>query len=396
MGADKRGNVLLKGVPGCATWQFTMTNHRHGLLSCFTTGHDPVLTASGSFDLQDASAFSASKLQGKYVFGFAGSGVNGAAGLAGQWNMNGNGNITAGGFDLNDGGAVVLDSPLSGTYSMTAGGSGRGTATLNGVYNSSINFAFYIVSATDIKFVETDLQPTLSGEVLRQAPSPFSAATLHGGYATILGGSDSGGFPLGAGAVFTADGAGNLSGTMDQNDDGFISSCTFANTAYTFTSGGRFAATVGSGCPSSFQLAMYPAANGSVQLVNVDGNSVVSGSANRQTGAPFGPGSVSGNYALNFTGTNLSTGLEEDITGSLTADGAGGLSGTLDINNAGSLFQAVGLSSSTYSTGADGRGSFSLGSAAANFNLQSYQVDANTVLFLDIDQGRVLTGIAQK
>ena len=103
-----------------------------------------------------------------------------------------------------------------------------------------------------------------------------------------------------------------------------------------------------------------------------------------------------GNYALNFAGTNLSTGSEEDITGAVTADGAGALSGTLDINNAGSLFQGAALASSSYTTGSDGRGSFIFNSNAGSFNMQSYQVSPNTVLFLDIDQGRVMTGVMQK
>jgi hypothetical protein len=396
VGSDNRGNALLKGVPGCATWQFTMTNNTHGLLICFTTGHDPVVTASGSFDLQDTSAFNAAKLQGKYVFGFSGLGLNGTAGVAGQWTMNAAGAISNGEFDLNDFGSVVLDAPLSGNYSITSTATGRGVASINGIFGSPVQFAFYVVNATDLKFVETDRQPALSGELLRQASAPFSAASLHGGYAAILGGSDGSGFPIGAGAVFTADGAGNLSGTMDENDDGFLSNCTFPATAYTFGTGGRFSTTLGSGCQTSFQVAMYPAANGTIQVVNIDGNSVVSGSANAQTGASFGINSVNGAFALNFTGTNLSSGLEEDLTGTLSADGAGNLTGALDINNAGSLFQNVPITSSTYTTSGNGRGSAAIVTSPATFNLQTYQVSPNTILFLDIDQGRVLTGVLQK
>ena len=396
VGSDNRGNALLKGVPGCATWQFTIANNTHGLFTCFTTGHDPVVTASGSFDLQDTAAFNAAKLQGKYVFGFSGLGLNGTTGLAGQWTMNGAGAISNGEFDLNDFGGVVLDAPLSGNYSITSTSSGRGVATINGIYSSPVQFAFYVVNATDLKFVETDRQPALSGELLRQASAPFSAASLHGGYATILGGSDANGFPIGAGAVVGADGAGSISGTMDENDGGVLSTCNFPATAYTFGAGGRFSTTLGSGCQISFQVAMYPAANGTVLVVNIDGNSVVSGSANGQTGGLFGVNSVNGTFALNFAGTNLSSGLEEDLTGSLTADGAGNLTGALDINNGGSLFQNVPIASSTYTTSSNGRGSAAIVTSPATFNLQTYQVSPNTVLFLDIDQGRVLTGIMQK
>jgi len=44
----------------------------------------------------------------------------------------------------------------------------------------------------------------------------------------------------------------------------------------------------------------------------------------------------------------------------------------------------------------NGRGSAAIVTSPATFNLQTYQVSPNTVLFLDIDQGRVLTGVMQK
>jgi len=76
------------------------------------------------------------------VFNFSGLGVNGLAASAGQWTMNGAGNISSGEFDLNDGGGVTVDSPLSGSYSIKSSSTGRGMATLSGFYTAPINFVF--------------------------------------------------------------------------------------------------------------------------------------------------------------------------------------------------------------------------------------------------------------
>ncbi len=152
---------------------------------------------------------------------------------------------------------------------------------------------------------------------------------------------------------------------------------------------------------SFFQLAAYPAANGTLQLVELDGNGVSAGVAKIQTGGPFTAASASGSYALNWTGTlnpnpNLGSPSEEDITGQLTADGNGSLGGTLDVNSFANIIQGLPLTASTYTVGGNGYGTASVNTSAATFNMHIYQADPNTVLFLDIDTNRVLVGIMQK
>ena len=87
---------------------------------------------------------------------------------------------------------------------------------------------------------------------------------------------------------------------------------------------------------------------------------------------------------------------EEDIVGQLTADGAGNLGGTLDVNSFANIIQGLPVSSSSYSMTGNGRGAASINTQAATFNMQLYQVDANNVLFLDADPTRVLVGLMQK
>ena len=403
VGSDNRGNAVLSGVPGCGTWQFTLTSGSHGLMSCFGLGVDPVITASGAIDAQNSGAFTTASLTGNYVFGFGGVGTTGALmAAAGQWSMDGAGHITAGELDVNDGLSVLHPTNVTGTYSVGAS-NGRGTAQITSTFGTQ-NFAFYVVNANDIKFVETDVQPTVSGEVLSQASAPFN---LKGSYALILAGGDSGLRPLAAGGIITADGAGRLNsaqpGVLDVNDDAatVLLAQPLSATTYSFSPTGRGTTTLG----NFFTLALYPAANGTINLVEIDGNGVLVGTAFPQSGTPLGVSAVSGNYALNFTGTNFATGNEEDVTGLLTSSGNGALSGVLDINNFGTITQGLSISASTYTpanvAGISGYGNAPINTPSGNFNMQVYQVNSRTVLLLDVDGSnapvpRVLTGVLQQ
>jgi hypothetical protein len=228
---------------------------------------------------------------------------------------------------------------------------------------------------------------------------------LNGQYAFTLSGADSNNFPLALGGLLPADGAGNIgSGVLDFNDGGSASLGGAISGAYTVSTTGRGLATLTSAAfstlASPFPLAFYPAANGTIELVNVGGNLVASGMAKAQSGGPFGLNSLAGNYAINFSGTNLGNNLtgpsEEDISGQLTGDGAGNLTGVLDINNFGSIFQGVSLSASSYTMAPSGLGSASVNTATGTFAMQTYQIDPNTVLFLDVDPNRVMVGIGEK
>lgn len=398
IGADGRGAALLTpNFLSCSTWQFTMLNSSHALMTCFDTKD----TASGAIDIENSTAFTTASLAGNYVFGLSGvgTGSNGSGALvtAGDLTLDGQGHVTGGEMDTNDNLTVNHDLALTGTYSIA--GNGRGTARLTSAYATQ-NFAFYVVNAGDLKFVETDAQnattPMVSGEVLTQAPGPYSFATLKGGYAFTMSGVDSTRVvALGTGGVVTADGLGGLnSGILDINDGGSIQLGTPFTSSYSFNSTGRFTASF-----LSFQIALYPAKNGTINLIDIDGNSVMGGAAKGQAGAPFSTGSTFGTFAVNFAGTlnPSSAPSEEDITGQLSANGGGGLSGTLDINNGqGGLFSGLALTTSSYAMNPNGYGGAAINTSLTNFNMQMYQIDANDALFLDIDGTRVLTGIMAK
>jgi hypothetical protein len=119
-----------------------------------------------------------------------------------------------------------------------------------------------------------------------------------------------------------------------------------------------------------------------------------------QSGGPFSAHSFNGKYAVNFSGTNLGSTFsgvgEEDISGQLTADGAGTLGGVLDINNSGSISQGLSLAGASYTMTPTGQGTASWNAGSGVFTMQTYQIDSNTLLFLDVDNNRVMTGLAEK
>jgi len=397
VGSDLRGTAILTGLPVCPNWQFAMLNSSHALLTCFDTGN----TASGSIDIQDPRAFSAAKLTGNYVFGISGAGVGGGiSAMAGRWNMNGQGALS-GEVDVNDTFTLAVDQSLTGTYTVNS--NGRGTIAWNGPYGTQ-NFAFYIVNAGNLKILESDTlsntTPFNSGEALAQASAPYSLNTANAGFAFTLGGNDPGFFAMALGGVFSSNGAGTLSSVIDVNDAGSTNLSFPSSGSYTISSTGRASLTINSGF-FGLTLAAYPAANGTWELVEMDGNGTTAGFAKLQTGS-FSTTSVSGAYALNWTGTldplpTFNTNpSEEDIVGQLTADGAGNLGGTLDVNSFANIIQGLPVSSSSYSMTGNGRGAASINTQAATFNMQLYQVDANNVLFLDADPTRVLVGLMQK
>ncbi len=397
VGTDLRGTAILTGLQVCPNWQFTMLNSSHALLTCFDTGN----TASGAIDVQDPTAFSLAKLTGKYVFSLSGAGVNsGVSAIAGDWSMDGQGALT-GEVDVNDTLALAIDRPLTGTYTVNS--NSRGTMALSTPYGTQ-NFVFYVVSATDLKLLESDAltstTPFVSGEALAQASSPFNLNTANSGFAFTLGGADSGLLALGIGGVFSSNGTGTLSSVIDFNDAG-LTNLSFPSTgSYSISSTGRASLTLNTGS-FGITLAAYPAANGTWQLIELDGNGTTTGAAKLQLGA-FSTGSVTGSYALNWTGTLdpvpsfSSSPSEEDIIGQVTADGAGNLGGTLDVNSIANILQGLSVSGSTYTMTGNGRGTATINTQAAGFNMQVYQVDANNLLFLDTDPQRVLVGVMQK
>jgi hypothetical protein len=421
VGPDGRGSILLNsGISGAGTLQFALTTNQHAVVIRF----DRSFTGSGTIDQQDLNDVSTlSTITGPYVFSGSGADLSFLPlGVAGKFTASGNGSLQTGTgvVDLNDNGSVKPDDKsLTVSYSLdsTAPDTGRGEITLTSTATGPRLFAFYIIDATHLYFVEIDGNGYLRGDIYSSAPgSSFSASSFTAGnYPFTAGGtSPTGDFALGG--VFASGGNGNVSGGIfDSNKAGTVTSATALGTC-TYTvdpSTGRIllGLNLASGaCPAgasatTAQFAAYQTAQASsttvepaVVMLEIDAAAVSTGSAYLQKAtAQF----TAGGFAMLLEGQGIShnepASVQQDVEGQLNLSSSTVSSGNLDINNFNAVFQNDPISSTSSSILAldsNGRGTAVLVTTNPNssYNLAYYVIDANTALLLDTDSNHVLIG----
>jgi len=161
--ADGRGTLNLTNSTGTTSYSLTLTSPTQG----FVAQTDGNATASGSLQRQNPAAFSNPAIANGYVFDvFGASSASNPESIIGRFDADGNGGINTGLFDSNEAGTASGQQlfPAGALYQFdhTFGQSGRGVANIAGH-----NFAFYVVDATRLKLVGTDLPEVFSGEALR-------------------------------------------------------------------------------------------------------------------------------------------------------------------------------------------------------------------------------------
>ena len=376
--ADGRGTANLASSVASITLEFVVISPQHVLIIRF----DNNSSASGSMDLQDASAFNAASLQGSFVFNLSGIDANGNdLQQIGTFTTDGSATISSGISDINDNGSVSTNQAVSGSYSV--GANGRGTATI--ISKGTSNFAFYIVDANRLKLIQIDSVPVVAGDAFRQQTN-LSNSSLNGGFAFTLGGRR-GSNPLVAGGVFTADGNGNItSGVEDINSGSLSQNLALTNSSYSIAGTGRGTLTLNNSS-GAFQFVIYPSSGG-LQMMEIDLIALSSGTAYAQQGA-FSTGTLTGNFGFNLTGVN--NGGEFDEIAQLAANGSGSWNGALDLNNSGGL--SFGLATSgNYSLSGNGRGNASLSISPGRMNFFIYAVSSSRVLFIEADSSAPAVG----
>ena len=290
-----------------------------------------------------------SELQGNYAFSFTGmtTGDGSAStpfGAVGRFTADGAGNLTNGELDSNGLGislggvekAVAL--AFTGTYSI--GADNRGVMNLNIPGGGTLAFA--MLSNGNAKFVEVDASGNHgtvgSGTMEKVDASAFSTAKITGDYAFGLSGQDQSNNHTAIVGRFNANGMGLLSnGAADENMSGRFSTMNlFAGTyMVTDTATGRgvlnLAPVIG-GSLQNLDFVFYVVKGGKIFMMESD---VVS------LATPLLLGSVLQQQTpamLGFTNLSLNSGMVMYLTGVggciggglLTANGAGGLTLTLD------------------------------------------------------------------
>jgi hypothetical protein len=416
--ANGRGIIVLKDSSGSGGLALTMVlqSSSQGFL-LETDGNG---ATSGSFTLQTTADFLPGKFNGNYVFDFSGESLTGTTptvvSTVGNISATGNGIITGGVIDINDGNAGLSSAVniLPGSYALDpANGAtfGRGTAQFAGH-----TFAFYIVDATQIMFLQEDSQGGSSGNaVLQTGTIPTQNAGFTGSFAYLVGGSSTVG-PDAAVARFTADGAGSLGAiSYDENNNGEppihisqgtnISNATYAIDT-TNAGSGRGTLTFTDSSHGTFQYVFYLISPTSGVIQDVSSGIVADGILLAQTGAPFTLASLAGNYAFNWSGVNVSSFSVENYVGqyklanTATTNISGVVDGTsLDINGVASFPNSGAQGTLTINSDGSTNNTYQIAtgsSVSPTYGFQAYIVDANTVLVVCTDKTRVLAGFVSR
>ncbi|MGB7586050.1 MAG: putative Ig domain-containing protein [Terriglobales bacterium] len=305
---------------------------------------------SGVLLKQTTSAFSAAQILGPYAFGFSGSDAAGARyAVSGAAQADGAGHFTNGLLDANDAG-VVQNVAFTGTYTGISPTTGRGTATISITGQGTTSYSFYIVSATQLLWIEIDQgSGQVSGSMLRQ--SGLGASSLSG-TSVLQTSAISGGMAQGQVGFFTGDGSVNFNLNSDENTGGTLSSPSCTGTYSVDSSTGRVALSYsGQACAESV---LYLVSTNQAFVMGTDAN-VTFGFMVNQSGGPFTSASLSGTYAGGslapvLPGTGAST--QVDIA---VADGSSMLDFTTNSSTSAGLGQNL-TSSETYSLVQSGRG----------------------------------------
>jgi hypothetical protein len=406
VGSDGRGSMTLNtgnpcfGPSGTQTFSFAIVNGPgapapRALVSEFNSGGGT--NGSGSLDLQDTTdiAKGLGSINGSYAFVFAGFDLVNSNPVTGLTITDVGGTITVGSGnltiaeDVNDQGTGTVTS-TSGTFTYTAPDTfGRSTATNTA---SGSSFAFYVVNAGEMKFLEVD-----GGNLVEIGPA-YSQGTVAGSpYVYTFTGID------GTQSAFVVSGgffaSGLTSGLMDFNDNGLQTGASGAafTASVTAPSGGRGTLTL-TGTPTGVsKFAYYPTANNGILLLELDTGFTTAGALLPQSSSTF----TDGNYATNFTNSGLvSVTQEEDAVGQIVVSSSSTLTGTVDVfNTSGNLNLLAPLTGSFLPTAPAGggrySGSFMITETPSNQTLNEifYVAGPDTVLFIESDNQGQTSGL---
>src|SRR5208337_4302409 len=335
----------------------------------------PPFMASAALTIIINPALTNAALTGNYAFTFNGYKSGALVLMAGSLVANGNGNITNGVLDYNDGtgeaftsscgnGSFTCPTPqkivtAQSSYSITP--NGLGTMTLVTDQGNTFNSHVAITSSGNVRLIQDNADPKLrgSGVIKLQTTGDFGVGSLQGNFVVNVFGADSAGSRYAAAGVYTqSNNQGDIStGQLDTDDGGTPAPATFRGTLFSTVDPGtgRGAAanfTFNSDHNDIYVYAYYVVNHNEAILISA--NPVVTPfdltlwSSLRQV-APvggFSNGTLIGTSLLQFNGAD-SGGTAQVTAGLFTADGMGGASFSYDQNVGGTTQQQS--SKGTYS-----------------------------------------------
>ena len=394
VGSDGRGGMTVNTSSGTYCYLFavgstTLDNPLFAQFdstsTCTATGSGMGTHGTGVMNLATLP-FNNGVLKQPYVFELAGADANGKrVAYVGKIvaDPTGNGNIISGSLDINDAGTLTSSSTVTGTYNVSA--SGRATMTLNAGLNSPLNFAFYVKDKDELHIISTDpviTNPRVAGFAESQNATPaYDNGTFNGKSVFYVTGVDASNSLHGdaSAGVATTNGAGNLSGVLDRNDAGTLTS------NHAFSGDNYSASPAGSGrytlSLNGVPYVMYAITTNKGLLLDQSSVSVFSGLMEPQSSANLNAATINGSFIQ--TSQQVSTAAAVDQVSALSLNaGSGQISGTLDETD-GSENPNLPVAGS-YTVSSNGRGTFDLTMPSASHSVL-YVLSASEFVVVDMD-----------
>lgn len=382
IGDDHRGTLSFTLGENTVTFAIALGKISGGVASKGSlTESDPgasgiVTGLSGSMWLQDQTAFALTKIAGPFAFvfnGWNGSGPREAVG--GTVTADGAGAFSGGLLDDNVfNGPLVTEVPWTGIYGAPSS-RGRSVLTASVLTGSNGNAVIYVVNAGQLIVMISDASSggrILSGNLIAQT-GPFDLSSLIGNCVTYQTANyDQPGYEgltFAALSLFTADGQGGLSGTVDLNSGGNIGHPSVQYTYAVDANGHASIYTV----PSTVGGKWYLTGPNTGLMLGFDAGVSV-GMILPQSVGPFAAASINGSYfASQAPGAAYGS---TDMSGVATSAGNGTVATTMDSNYVGAVIIGQ-TSNGTYDFSPNGRALDEIGKKVI------YVVDPDSFLTLD-------------
>ena len=320
-GINKNGTGVLKF--NSSNYGITLADDNH----FYVIQGDLFATASGVGEKQDTSKFT-SVPSGTFVFQAHNLLIDSRVG---SMAISG-GNINA----LEDFltlGSTLPNSPtaITGTFGSGPDADGRGQFSLS----DGSSFAYYMVNDSKFHFMFFSNSSTLEiGQAEKQSGGPFSLASL-GANSYVFGTSgDTIANPVGihSAGVLTTDGNGNLSGTVDWEQDTTVNSeISLQNTSfYSLDSNGRGKLNLDLSNGLSNQKIFWMVSPTRAYVLVNSSAAIEDGTFSQQQGAPFSNSSMDSQSAFFMDGFDVAY---KDRSGVLTPNGSGSLAWNQQANS---------------------------------------------------------------
>ena len=329
IGDDNRGLLTMNFSFGTVTYSTAIpaSGERFFLQAFYNT------SARGTAVVlkQDPNAFTPAAVNGTYVFQWTGSDVNRVRmANIGRFTADGNGTITGGAIDTNDGLSGVIDSRTF-TGSYTVANNSRGTMQITVAGVDTFNFALYVVSADTLIVTSTDDlvagKPMRIGFALRQSGGPFTMASLSGNYVFDMFGRNSASSAIATVGRLVSAGAGNLSGTYDRNDNYTMTPVSGQpiSATYSIDANGRGVLNA----TTMVQAVFYMVSPNKALIMEAPNARVQTGTLERQVAAPYSTANMIGQFAAASSPPALLNSVT--VTGQNFYGGLGTVPSALDI-----------------------------------------------------------------